>query len=166
MSALIEKWNNEKANNSQKVNAVLDSISHQGTKDVFPTLNTAHTEVFQKINCLDCANCCKNAPPIITSEDINTISRALKITKKTFVKTYLLEDINGEFFFKRVPCVFLNPDNTCKIYAFRPSACRRYPHTDEPEFHKRLALNKQIVAHCPAAFFIIESIANQIIHDI
>ncbi|MEZ4910665.1 MAG: YkgJ family cysteine cluster protein [Saprospiraceae bacterium] len=163
----LDSWNQIKNERSQNLNVTLELLSLKKTEEIIPVLHKTHADVFNNnIQCLDCANCCKNAPPIITNADINRISKVLKMTKKNFIRSYVIEDINGDLFFKSVPCLFLNSNNACQIYSDRPAACRQYPHTDEPEFHKRLALNKKIVSNCPAAFYIIESISNQLNHDI
>lgn len=35
-------------------------------------------QVFEKMDCLDCANCCKTTSPIFQQSDIERVSKALK----------------------------------------------------------------------------------------
>jgi len=126
-------------------------------RETFSTqLVAIHDEVFAKTNCLECANCCKTTPPILTNEDVNRIAKSLKISSKQFVKHYVLEDYNGEKTLISVPCQFLQADNSCMIYDIRPEACRRFPHTDEKEYPKRASLNLANTLICPAAYRILE----------
>lgn len=115
-----------------------------------PEPKILHEKSFKDVDCLQCANCCKTTPAMVTKEDVNRISKVLNMSAKNFIKTYVLEDINGELSFKTVPCVFLKDNNECSIYEVRPKACRAYPHIDDPGFYKRPHLNAKNVDVCPA----------------
>jgi len=115
-----------------------------------------HAEVFSEADCLSCANCCKTTPALVTRSDAKRIAKHLGLPPKTFIRKYLLEDVNGEMMIQRVPCTFLNENNTCEIYEVRPQACREYPHTDQKDFHRRSKLNAKNTIVCPAAFAIVE----------
>ena len=90
-----------------------------------------HEEAFSNINCLDCANCCKNHSPTFKTPDIKRISKALRLKESVFIEQYLKIDEDNDYVLQQSPCTFLNPDNTCQIYDDRPSDCARYPYTDE-----------------------------------
>ncbi len=115
-------------------------------------------EAFENIDCLSCANCCKSSPPLIDQEDIKRISKHLGISKKQFIRKYVLEDINGDLSFITIPCVFLNDDNSCSIYDQRPKACRRYPHMDEKPFYQLRRLHAKNVLSCPIAYRVVDQI--------
>lgn len=117
-----------------------------------------HKEAFQKIDCLKCANCCRSTPALLSQNDIKRISARLDISKKEFFRKYVLEDINGEWSLNRVPCHFLEQDNTCRIYDVRPDACRGFPHTDDADYLKRPVMNAKNVMVCPAAFYVAEKL--------
>ena len=134
----------------------LKQLSSLKKEKVIPALIEIHDDVFNHTDCLSCANCCKTTPPLITKEDVNRISGHLKMSAKQFVRNYAIIDYNGEVIFKVVPCTFLASDNTCHIYDVRPEACRRYPHTNEKDFQKRVSLNVSNTLVCPAAFRIVE----------
>lgn len=57
---------------------------------------------------------------------------------------------------KELPCAFLDSDNYCMIYDYRPKACREYPHTDRKKFHQISHLTLKNVSICPAAFQVVE----------
>jgi len=115
-----------------------------------------HEEVFAAVNCLDCGNCCKSLGPKLNSADIRRISSVLRIKATEFEAKYLRVDEDDDFVFSKMPCVFLDSDNTCKIYEDRPRACREYPHTDQRHMHKVLDITLKNMSTCPAVFEIVE----------
>lgn len=117
-----------------------------------------HDEAFTKINCLDCANCCKNISPIIYEKDIDRIARHLRIRPADFTRRYLRVDDEGDYVFRNKPCPFLMPDNYCSIYSIRPRSCRDYPHTDRKNFHQILHLAVRDIYTCPAVLYIFQQL--------
>lgn len=117
-----------------------------------------HDEEFSKINCLDCANCCKTTSPIFTNRDISRISKYLKMKQSKFVSKYLHLDSDNDFVLNSSPCIFLANDNICNIYDVRPKACREYPHTNRKDFHKIANLTMKNIEICPAAYKIVEKL--------
>lgn len=147
----------EKATMNKERNAsFLKSLAGKETPGFFPALTEIHHEVFSDVDCMQCAHCCQTTPPMVNQMDIKRIARHLQLSPKAFVRQYVLEDVNGDMSFSTVPCVFLSPDNSCRIYDIRPEACRRFPHTDEREYHKRSRLNLQNTIICPAAARIVD----------
>ncbi len=121
-----------------------------------------HEEVFDHIDCLSCANCCKTTSPIITEKDIERISKHLKIKSQHFIEKYLKKDTDNLWMFKETPCVFLDHDNYCLIYEVRPKACREYPHLDRKKNHQLLNLHIKNTSICPAAFEAMEILVKKI----
>jgi hypothetical protein len=117
-----------------------------------------HEEVIQQTDCLACANCCKTTSPIFYNSDIDRIASKLKTTSKKFIDQYLHIDEDGDYVLNQAPCVFLDEQNYCSIYAFRPQACREYPHTDRKRFYQILDLTFQNTLICPAAYVIVEKL--------
>lgn len=134
----------------------MKSLSRQEEKDVYSDLKEAHHRAFSEIDCLQCAHCCKTSPPLMTHTDIQRISKYLQISRKQFIRQYVLSDVNGEMSFKNVPCVFLESDHSCRIYDIRPEACRRFPHTDEKAYNQRYKLNLKNTMICPAAARVVD----------
>ncbi|HVX27957.1 MAG TPA: YkgJ family cysteine cluster protein, partial [Parafilimonas sp.] len=56
---------------------------------VLKALPALHEEAFEKINCLDCAMCCKNYSPRFKTPDIKRISKHLKQKEGEFIENYL-----------------------------------------------------------------------------
>ncbi|MBS1783039.1 MAG: YkgJ family cysteine cluster protein [Bacteroidetes bacterium] len=120
------------------------------------TLPTLHEEAFQEIDCLSCANCCKNYSPRFKQPDIKRIAKRLKLKEGDLISRYLRLDEEGDFVTKTSPCPFLASDNTCTIYEDRPSDCARYPYTNEDVLLKRVSLTLKNATICPAVFTVLE----------
>lgn len=134
----------------------LDRLKKRPPRDIDQRVIALDAEVFEEIDCLDCANCCKTISPIFTQRDIARISSGMGMRPGKFVDTYLRIDEDDDFVLKSAPCPFLEPDNKCRIYADRPKACREYPHTGQRKFASRIELTKKNVLVCPAAFAVVE----------
>lgn len=128
------------------------------TKEINIAADEIHEEVFKRINCLDCANCCKSIPPMVNATDIRRISGHLKLTESAFTHKFLRCDEDGDTVINQSPCPFLEADNKCRIYEVRPKACREYPHTDNRQFIKNIRLHLQNSHYCPAVFHILEQL--------
>lgn len=163
MENIIEDWAANARARQKETTKFLKTAGLSSKPDALAILKDLHTEAFQNLDCLDCANCCKTTPAIVTQQDAGRISSYLGISKKSFIRNYLLEDFNGEMTLNGVPCRFLNADNKCAIYDVRPEACRRYPHTDESDYFKRPVLNATNTTVCPAAYYIAEQLKSIII---
>lgn len=108
-----------------------------------------HQAVFAKINCLDCANCCKTTGPLFIQSDIERIARHLKIKPGQFIQTYLQMDEDGDFVLQSLPCPFLKKDNYCSIYEVRPKACQQYPHTHQKNQQRIFEITLKNMEICP-----------------
>lgn len=117
-----------------------------------------HEEVFQKTDCLTCANCCKTTSPIFTEKDITRISKYLKMKEHKFISQYLERDKDDFMVLQSTPCSFLDTDNSCFIYDVRPKACSEYPHTNRKKFIQLTDLTFNNLEICPAVFNIIEKL--------
>jgi Fe-S-cluster containining protein len=138
-----------------EIGAFLKSLRSRPEPEFYPVLQEVHNDVFAKTDCLACAACCKSIPPILTDQDVSRLARRLEMSRKQFVRHYVLMDFNGEMTLNGVPCRFLGSDNACQVYEDRPEACRRYPHTDEKGYQKRAELNLANTQVCPAAYNIV-----------
>lgn len=115
-------------------------------------------EAFEKIDCLQCAQCCKNYSPRFKTPDIKRISKRLRMRESEFIDTYLNVDEEGDFVVKSTPCPFLGSDNYCSIYEDRPSDCRRFPYTDEDILLKRPQLTLKNSTFCPITYYVLEKL--------
>lgn len=120
--------------------------------------HNAHDEVFSKIDCLTCANCCKTTSPIFYQTDIERVAKALRMKPGDFIEMYLRVDEDNDYVLRSAPCPFLGPDNYCSVYDSRPKACREYPHTDRKKMSQVLDLAYRNTLVCPAVLEIVERI--------
>ncbi len=126
---------------------------------VLKALPALHQEAFAKINCLDCAACCKNYSPRFKTPDIKRISKHLQLKESDFIEKYLRLDEEGDYVVKSTPCPFLASDNYCSIYAVRPTDCERFPYTDEDVFIKRQNLTLKNSTFCPIVDYVLDKLA-------
>lgn len=119
--------------------------------------------VFQNIDCLTCANCCKNYSPIIEPDEIPSLLEAIGVDSNSFFKDYIEMDEDGDFVFRTKPCPMLDLDtNQCTIYENRPRACREYPHTNIKEIKNHFDLLEKNIEICPAAHSIVEAVFKEL----
>ena len=123
---------------------------------VLKLLQELHEEAFSKVDCLKCANCCKQYSPRFKTPDMKRISKLLRLRESEFIEEYLKVDDDGDFVAKSAPCPFLGDDNYCSIYEDRPSDCRRFPYTDEDVLIKRPVLTLKNTSFCPITYHVIE----------
>lgn len=152
----LERWERDQTGLKDKLNRFLENINSGVISRSGPRVRQIHDQVFAEIDCLECANCCKTTPALVSGADLKRIAKYLKMPPKIFKRKYLLEDIDGEMSFRQVPCVFLEEDNKCGLYEVRPESCRDYPHTDTGSFRKRARLHQANLSVCPAAFEIVK----------
>ena len=155
LNAQFNQWKQTAKEHKKKYAHFLKRADQRAVIRQLPDL---HEEAFSQINCLDCANCCKNHSPRFKIPDIKRIAKYMGMKEGDFIQRYLLLDEENDFVLKSAPCHFLNEDNTCSIYDVRPSDCARYPYTDEDVFIKRNALPLKNVEVCPAVFYIMEKL--------
>jgi len=124
-------------------------------------LQHLHTEAFENIDCLSCANCCKNYSPRFKMPDIKRIAKRLRMKETAFIDTYLYLDTDGDYVVKSSPCPFLGADNYCDIYEDRPRDCYRYPYTDEDVLIKQIDLTIKNTQVCPAVFYVMEKLTEK-----
>lgn len=131
-------------------------------KELDKMFHEKHEEVFADMDCLECANCCKTTSPIFTDKDISRISKKFKMKEADFIAQYLKIDEDKDYVLQSSPCTFLNEDNTCFIYDFRPNACREYPHTDRKNMYQILNLTRKNTSVCPAVGKIVDQILKSV----
>lgn len=152
---LLKNWEKKSA---ERVKTYKSFLKRANKNQVLAQLPDLHQEAFEKVDCLSCANCCKNYSPRFKTPDIKRISKRLGMKESAFIETYLKLDEEGDFVVKSSPCPFLGTDNYCSVYEDRPSDCRRFPYTDEDVFIKRAALTLKNTSFCPAAYFVMEKL--------
>ncbi len=159
MNDLLHNWEKKSAARQKEYRRFLQNADKKGEKNrVLDQLPALHEEAFQRIDCLKCANCCKNYSPRFKTPDIKRIAKHLKMRESDFIERYLRLDEEGDYVVKTTPCPFLGPDNYCSIYEVRPSDCERFPYTDEDVLIKRPALTQKNTTFCPIAYYVVEKL--------
>ena len=147
------------ASSKQKENRqLIQQLKRRKTGDLDRLFRNLHELAFKHINCLECANCCITISPSIQDNDIQKISRYLKIKPSAVVSKYMRLDEENDYIMNVAPCPFLMDDNCCYVYDARPLACKGYPHTDNNKMNKLLNLTIKNSTVCPAVSFILEEI--------
>lgn len=150
---ILKGWEKKAAEHKKAYQQFLKRAEKNKVLKQLPVL---HEEAFEKIDCLSCANCCKNYSPRFKTPDVKRIAKKLSMKESVFIETYLRVDEDGDFVVKASPCPFLDADNTCSIYDFRPSDCARFPYTDEDVIVKRQALTIKNSSFCPITYYVLE----------
>lgn len=155
---ISENWQKKSEENKKKYKHFLQRADKNKTLKQLPAL---HEEAFEKIDCLQCAACCKNYSPRFKTTDIKRISKHLKLKESVFIDTYLTLDTDGDYVVQSLPCPFLGKDNFCTIYENRPSDCKRFPYTDEDVLLKRTQITLKNASFCPAVYYVLEKLTEQ-----
>lgn len=148
-------WEKKSAENQKKYR---DFLKRANKNKVLQQLPDLHEEAFEKIDCLKCANCCRNFSPRFKTPDIKRIAKHLKMKEGAFIETYLRLDEDGDYVTKSSPCPFLGEDNYCTIYNQRPSDCHRFPYTDEDVLLKRPSITLKNSTFCPIVYYVLEKL--------
>ncbi|MDE5432720.1 YkgJ family cysteine cluster protein [Elizabethkingia meningoseptica] len=136
----------------------LETLKKKPPKNLDYVVQETHNEVFEEIDCLQCANCCKTTGPLFTEKDIERIAKHLRLKPSEFESKFLRVDEDQDKILQNLPCFFLMDDNKCSIYEVRPKACREYPHTDRKKIYQINHLTLKNTMICPAAYTFVEKI--------
>ena len=121
-------------------------------------------EVWQEVDCLSCANCCKTMTPTFNAADLKRISAHFGETVDEFKAKWLYKERkkDGDWLNKKQPCQFLNlEDNKCSIYAIRPADCAGFPHLPK-RLKDYIHVHKQNIEYCPATYRLVEKMMSTI----
>ena len=152
----LEFYKNQAVLKQKEHKKFLETLKKRPPKNLDYIVQDTHDEVFSKIDCLQCANCCKTTGPLFTEKDIERIAKHLRMKSIDFEQKFLKTDEENDKVLQDLPCWFLNSDNTCSIYEVRPKACREFPHTDRKKIYQINHLTIKNTIICPAAFEFVE----------
>jgi len=152
---LMQNWEKKSA---EHLKLYRNYLQRANKNKVLKQLPVLHEEAFEKIDCLQCANCCKKYSPRFKTPDIKRIAKLLQMKEGSFIETHLRLDEEGDYVTKTSPCPFLGSDNRCSIYESRPSDCHRFPYTDEDVILKRPSLTLKNVGFCPIVYYVMEGL--------
>jgi len=152
---ILNNWEKKSAEHKKSYQQFLKRTDKNKVLKQLPRLSE---EAYENVDCLTCANCCKTYSPRFKTPDVKRIAKKLSMKEGAFIDVFLRVDEDGDFVVKSQPCPFLNNDNTCSIYEFRPSDCARFPYTDEDIIIKRQALTIKNSEFCPITYYVLEKL--------
>ncbi len=155
---ILHNWQKKSAERQKLYKNYLLKADKNKVLKQLPDLNEA---AYEKINCLNCAACCKNYSPRFKTPDIKRIAKHLDLKEGVFIEKYLNLDEEGDYVVNTKPCPFLGDDNYCSIYDVRPSDCARFPYTDEDVILKRVPLTLKNSSFCPIVYFVLEELVRK-----
>jgi Fe-S-cluster containining protein len=160
----LEQFTLQSKNKERENKKFLGSLKKKDSRKVDEDFHATHEEVFEEIDCLTCANCCKTTSPIFYQNDIERVAKSLKMKPGDFIEKYLRIDEDKDYVLKSSPCPFLDSENYCKVYEDRPKACREYPHTNRKKMIQITELTFKNTLVCPAVFEMVERIKKIVGH--
>jgi uncharacterized protein len=150
--------------NKRRLKRFLSRLEKKAPKGLQALTVEADKAVWQRTDCLDCANCCKTMSPTYTKEDVRRIARHLEMTEAAFRKKWLYKDKTGDWMNVKQPCQFLDlKTNMCNIYAVRPRDCAGFPHHVKKKMNADyMHMYKQNLEYCPATYRLVEAVMEKV----
>lgn len=160
LSALEKKYQK----NKKPFRKFIKDLEDADVTDIVDIAKQAEKEVWQEVDCLKCANCCKKMTPTLEASDMERIARHLQLSVPAFKKKYLMYEKDEKDWRMQVqPCVFLDQaTNKCNIYEVRPDDCRGFPHLVKEPINDYVHIHKQNIKYCPATYLWVEKMMDRV----
>ncbi len=150
------------ATNKKKFSGFIDNLASNIPANMPEIAAQADRAVWEKIQCLDCANCCKTMTPAYNKADILRIATHLRMKPKDFIARWLKKEKDSEAWVNASsPCQFLD-GNMCTIYEYRPEDCAGFPHHDKQPFDAYITTYRKNLNHCPATHEFVAQLMSKI----
>jgi hypothetical protein len=120
----------------------------------------------ERIDCTQCANCCKVATVTLAQRDIERLARYLRLTPAQFTERHTMESAEEGRILRRTEergCVFLE-GNACTVYEVRPGTCERFPHLvrGEGSIASRMWQMVDRACYCPIVYNSLEAFKEEL----
>ncbi len=148
----------ENPENRKRVRSSIRKALKKGDAAFTAHINSEHHKAFERIDCLQCGNCCSKHSPILLQTDLERIANHTGISMTELLTEKVEMDEDGDFVFQQQPCPFLGADLHCSIYAFRPDACADFPHSDRANQSELSDILEENAFVCPVISHIIKSL--------
>ncbi|HEY9177444.1 MAG TPA: YkgJ family cysteine cluster protein [Flavipsychrobacter sp.] len=158
----LKKFEKKAAKKKDKLVRFLKKLDKVVPEDMPKLVAEEEAKIWQEVDCLECANCCKTMTPTYTKEDLVRISAHLNMTPKEFKKKWLYKDETGDWMNTSTPCQFLDDRNMCTIYAIRPADCAEFPHHNKKPFDEYNDTFINNVHRCPATFELVNRLRKRV----
>jgi uncharacterized protein len=124
-------------------------------------LKVVAQEIEDKIDCTECANCCRVATTQVTDRDAEHLARHLGLKLANFLRDYTVETEEEGRILKRdreTGCVFL-VNNLCSVYEARPNTCQLFPHLvkGSGSLQSRMWHMPDRAVYCPIVYNVLEA---------
>lgn len=149
---LIQRYSRHNEAEDFRFRAFLKGRIKLSTEATDEIVRKTTDEVWQQIDCLSCANCCRTLQVVVDSADIDRLAARRGISAREFSRRYVKPDQFGDRIFAASPCPFLGEDNACTVYEDRPKACRDFPYLHEEHFTGRSLMMISNCETCPIVF--------------
>jgi Fe-S-cluster containining protein len=161
----IKKFRIRAARKKESLGVFLDKLDEIVPDDMPKLVTRADERVWQEVNCMECANCCKTMTPTFTAADVKRIANHLGMPPKEFKDKWLIkEEDSGDWVNKTQPCQFL-VENKCSIYDVRPADCAEFPHHNKMPFDAYNDTFKNNLIHCPATLQLVDRLKRVVERD-
>ncbi|MES2646157.1 MAG: YkgJ family cysteine cluster protein [Bacteroidota bacterium] len=160
----LRAFKKESAINRKRFRSFITKLETSSHRGVLQEAQEANKEVWEEIDCLSCANCCKKMTPTLKTSDKIRIADHLGMTVRDFTNKYLeFDSTDRDWRMIKQPCVFLDlTTNKCNIYEVRPADCSGFPHLTKAPLKNYLYIHKQNIMYCPATYLFVEKMMNRI----
>jgi uncharacterized protein len=169
----VEALAGKKADENSEFRMYLKSQDRLSEEEVDQKVFEIARRVWLKVDCLRCANCCKETGTFVTQAEAQRLATRLGLPVEEFQRKYLAvaeeadSTDDGEplpWQIRGQPCPFLSPDNRCSVYEDRPAECRGYPYLDSPDFTSRTICMIERTFTCPAVYMVMEELKREFPH--
>lgn len=159
----LQKFGKKAAKNKAKLKKFLKKLDKIVPEGMDALVAEENVKVWQEVDCLQCANCCKTMTPTYKKEDIKRISAHLGMTPKAFKAKWLYqEEDSGDWMNTTTPCQFLLDNNMCSIYEVRPEDCAGFPHHTKEDFDAYNDMYIQNITRCPATYKLVSKVKKRV----
>ncbi len=143
----------------------LGKIGKKPPRNLDKTAAEISLEVWENVDCLSCANCCKTMTPTFTPKDLRRISAHLEMSVAEFKEKWLYYDKKDKDWMNtKQPCQFLDlSSNMCSIYEVRPSDCAGFPHLTRKKMVDYIHVHQQNISYCPATYKMVEKMMEKLV---
>ncbi|WP_026770293.1 YkgJ family cysteine cluster protein [Asinibacterium sp. OR53] len=164
MQVNLRSFKQRVRHNQRSFRRFLTKIEKNPPRHLDKIAEAIDAEVWQEVDCLSCANCCKTMSPTFSNKDIKRIAAHLEMTTDEFKEKWLYFDkADGDWMNVKQPCQFLDlRTNMCSIYEVRPDDCAGFPHLKKKKMTDYIHVHKQNVAYCPATFKMVEKMMSRL----
>ncbi|HEY8399302.1 MAG TPA: YkgJ family cysteine cluster protein [Flavihumibacter sp.] len=154
----LRQFKKQVVENKRKLRRFLTKLENDRPRGIDSITPVIEKEVWEEVDCLTCANCCKKMSPTFTNKDLKRISAHLNMTVEAFKKKWLYYDKkDGDWMNVKQPCQFLDlKTNMCGIYEVRPADCAGFPHLSKKKAIDYMHVHKQNIEYCPATYKMVE----------